>query len=212
MRTVIHQEFASRFIKRETTRTKQEFAKNPTKNPPAINQNCAILVNFCWVSIAFWLVPGGFLKKIRMIWLILTLLITVSKTWNDQNPPIGFWPIKTDQKSTKNQLGTHQDCAILIDFRKVPGGFLSVLVIPCFITYIIILANSANTKCRPFHVKINCSKLRIGRLQQLCHVIVWNIEKLLLFGLFLTRKIITIFWEIVLNFRQMLLKGVLLSA
>ena len=38
--------------------------------------------------------------------------------------------------------------------------------------YITILANSANTKCHPFHVKINCSKLRIDRLQQLCHVIV----------------------------------------
>ena len=34
-----------------------------------------------------------------------------------------------------------------------------------------LLANSANTKCRPFHVKINFSKFRIDRLQQLCHVI-----------------------------------------
>ena len=32
-------------------------------------------------------------------------------------------------------------------------------------------ANSANTKRRSFHVKINCSKFRIDRLQQLCHVI-----------------------------------------
>ena len=34
-----------------------------------------------------------------------------------------------------------------------------------------LLANSTNTKCRPFHVKINCSKFRIDTLQQLCHVI-----------------------------------------
>ena len=34
-----------------------------------------------------------------------------------------------------------------------------------------LLVNSANTKCRLFHVKINCSKFRIDRHQQLCHVI-----------------------------------------
>ena len=33
-----------------------------------------------------------------------------------------------------------------------------------------LLANSDNTKCRPFEVKINCSKLIIDRLQQRCHV------------------------------------------
>ena len=32
------------------------------------------------------------------------------------------------------------------------------------------LANSVNTKCRPFQVEINCSKLIIGRLQKRCHV------------------------------------------
>ena len=96
------------------------------------------------------------------------------------------------------------------------------------------LPSSGNTKCRPFYVKINCPKFRIDRLQQLCHVIfliylfvtsrncyclprdlfdlfVCSNEKLLLFGLFLRRKIMKIFWKIVLNFRQMSLKGVLLS-
>ena len=34
----------------------------------------------------------------------------------------------------------------------------------------IILANSVNTNCRPFQVKINCSKLIIDRLQQRCDV------------------------------------------
>ena len=33
------------------------------------------------------------------------------------------------------------------------------------------LANSANNKYRPFHIKINCSRFRIDRLQQLCRVI-----------------------------------------
>ena len=33
-----------------------------------------------------------------------------------------------------------------------------------------ILANSDNTKCRSFQVKINCSKLIIDRLQQRCDV------------------------------------------
>ena len=33
-----------------------------------------------------------------------------------------------------------------------------------------ILANSVNTKCRPFQVKINCSKLIIDSLQQWRHV------------------------------------------
>ena len=33
-----------------------------------------------------------------------------------------------------------------------------------------LLANSANTKYRPFHVEINYSKFRIDKLQQLLHV------------------------------------------
>ena len=41
------------------------------------------------------------------------------------------------------------------------------MVAPC----IKILANTANTKCRPFHVTINCSKFKIDRLQPVCHVI-----------------------------------------
>ena len=39
----------------------------------------------------------------------------------------------------------------------------------CFSCYTL-LANSANTKYRPFHAKINCSKFRIDKLQQLRHV------------------------------------------
>ena len=39
------------------------------------------------------------------------------------------------------------------------------------LSYLLLRANSTNTKCRPFHIKINCSKFRIDRLQQLCHVI-----------------------------------------
>ena len=77
------------------------------------------------------------------------------------------------------------------------------------------LANSVDTKWRPFHVKL-IALSRIERLQQLHQVhllnlFVCNMEKLLLFGLFLPRKIITILRKIVLHFTQMSLKGVLLS-
>ena len=36
------------------------------------------------------------------------------------------------------------------------------------------LANSANTKCRPFQLKINCSKFIVDSLQQRCHVTFLN--------------------------------------
>ena len=59
-----------------------------------------------------------------------------------------------------------------------------------FDTYL--LANSANTKCRPFQVKINCSKFIINRLQQRCHVTLlislFATSRNLLFGVFLPRK------------------------
>ena len=44
-----------------------------------------------------------------------------------------------------------------------------------------ILANSANTKCRPFQVKINCSKFIIDRLQSWCYLT-------FLFSLFVTSR------------------------
>ena len=76
-----------------------------------------------------------------------------------------------------------------------------------------LLANSDNTKCRPFQVKINCSKLIIDRLQQQCRMT-------FLIYLFVTsrnvfvccisaKEIITILRKIVLNFRQVPLKLVL---
>ena len=77
------------------------------------------------------------------------------------------------------------------------------------------LANSANTKCRPFRVKTNCSKFIIDRLQQRCRmtflIYLLVTSRNLLFDVFLPRKIITISRKIAVNFRQVSLKGVLLS-
>ena len=57
-----------------------------------------------------------------------------------------------------------------------------------------ILPNSANTTCRLFQVKINCSKFIIDG--QRCHmtflVSLFVTSRNLLFGVFLSRKIITI--------------------
>ena len=79
----------------------------------------------------------------------------------------------------------------------------------------LILANSANTKCRSFQVKINCSKFIIDEPQQWCHmtflVSLFVTSRILLFGVFLPRKIITISQKIAVNVRQVSLKGVLLS-
>ena len=76
-----------------------------------------------------------------------------------------------------------------------------------------LLANSANTKCRPSQVKVNCSKFIIDRLQQRCHVtlLIYLFVTLrnLLFGVFLPIEIIL--WEIAESFRRVSLKGVLLS-
>ena len=59
-----------------------------------------------------------------------------------------------------------------------------------------ILAYSANTKCRPFQVKINCSKFIIDGLRQRCHITflvsLFITSRNSLFGEFLPRKIITI--------------------
>ena len=65
------------------------------------------------------------------------------------------------------------------------------------------LANSANTKCRPFQVKINCSKFTIDGLQQGCHmtflVSLFVTSRNLLFGVFLPKKIITTSQKIDVN-------------
>ena len=54
-----------------------------------------------------------------------------------------------------------------------------------------ILANSANTECRPFQVKINCSKFIIDRLQSRCCLTflfsLFVTLRNLLFGVFLPR-------------------------
>ena len=78
-----------------------------------------------------------------------------------------------------------------------------------------ILANSANTKCHSFLLKIDCSIFIIDRLQQWYHmtflVSLFVTSRNLLFGVFLPRKIITISQKITVNFRQVLLTDVLLS-
>ena len=78
-----------------------------------------------------------------------------------------------------------------------------------------LLANSANTKCRPFQVNIICSKFVIDRLQQQCHVTfsiyLFVTSRNFLFGVFLPRKIITVSRKIAVNFREVSLKGVSLS-
>ena len=75
-----------------------------------------------------------------------------------------------------------------------------------------ILANSANTDCCPFHVKITCSKFKIDELQQRCHktLLVSLLVTLrnLLFGVFLPKNIIRILRKITINFRKVSLKGV----
>ena len=91
----------------------------------------------------------------------------------------------------------------------------SVLIFRNFSLIINLLANSANTNCCPFQVKINFSKFMIDGLQQRCHMTLlvssFVTSRNLLFDVFLPRKIITILQKITINFRQVSLKGVLLS-
>ena len=58
------------------------------------------------------------------------------------------------------------------------------------------LASSANTNCRPFQVKINCSKFIIDGLQQWCYITLlvslFITSRNLLFDVFLPRKVILI--------------------
>ena len=78
-------------------------------------------------------------------------------------------------------------------------------------------ANSANNNCRPFQVKINCSKFIIGGLQQqgnmTLSVSLFVTSRNLLFGVsLLWRKVITNnLKKITINFRQVPLKCVLFS-
>ena len=78
--------------------------------------------------------------------------------------------------------------------------------------FLIVLANSADTNCRPFQVKINCSKFIIDKLQQRCHmtllVCLFVTSINLLFGVFPSRKIIKILQERSINSKQVSLKGV----
>ena len=76
-----------------------------------------------------------------------------------------------------------------------------------------ILANSVNSNCHPFQVKINCSKFIVDGLQQRCHmsllISLFVTSRNLLFGVLLPRKIITILRKITMNFRQVSPNGVL---
>ena len=78
--------------------------------------------------------------------------------------------------------------------------------------YKYVLANSGNTKCCPFQVKMNCSIFVIDGIQQRCHmtflVSLSVTARNLLFGVFLPRKIITISQKIAINFRQVSPRGV----
>ena len=89
-----------------------------------------------------------------------------------------------------------------------------VLIISVFPNFIP-LANSANTNCRRFRVKVNCSKFIIDGLQHRCHMTLlvsfFVSSRNLLLGVFLTRKIITILRKITINSRQVLLKSVIPS-
>ena len=79
----------------------------------------------------------------------------------------------------------------------------------------IILANSATLIAIPSKVKINCSKFIIDGLHQQYHmtllVSLFVTLRHLFFGVFLPIKIVTISWKMTINFRQVSLKGVLLS-
>ena len=76
-----------------------------------------------------------------------------------------------------------------------------------------ILANSANTNCRPFQRKINCSKFI---MMDFNNDAIWLLVSLfltsinLLLVVFLQWKILTILQKVTINFRQVSLKGVLL--
>ena len=77
------------------------------------------------------------------------------------------------------------------------------------------LANSANTNCRPFQVKINCSKfIMIDFSNRVTYdfVIVSLLlaSRDLLLVVFLPRKVLAMLQKIAINFRNVLLTVVLL--
>ena len=78
-----------------------------------------------------------------------------------------------------------------------------------------LLANSDNTKCRHFQVKINYPKYIIDELQKRCHMaflislfVTW---RNVLFGTFLPKKNLTILPKIAVNLKQLSQKSALLS-
>ena len=72
------------------------------------------------------------------------------------------------------------------------------------------LANSGNTNCHPFQVKINCSKFimmdnnNVATMTLLISLFV--ISRNILLVVFLQRKIITILQKVAINFRQVLVR------
>ena len=76
-----------------------------------------------------------------------------------------------------------------------------------------ILANSANTKCRPFQSNIDCSNFTIDRLQQKGDLFSYLLvtSRNLLLGVVVPRKSFKILQKIGVNFRQVSLKGILVS-
>ena len=72
-----------------------------------------------------------------------------------------------------------------------------------FIIYHFVRANSANTNCCHFQVRINCLKFIIDVLQQRCCmtllVSLFVTSRNLWFGVFLPRKIIAILQKITIN-------------
>ena len=88
-------------------------------------------------------------------------------------------------------------CFFLFSFYSENVFYLLKLILAIFL---LLLANSANSNCRPFQVKSNCSKFIIDGLQQRCHmallVSLFVASRHVLFGVFLPRKIITILQKI----------------
>ena len=99
--------------------------------------------------------------------------------------------------------------------QEVLHGILCQLFSLIFRFSFLVPGYSADTNFRLFQVKINCFKFIINKLQQRCHKILLDslflTSKNLLLGVFLSRKIITILRKMTINFRQVPLKGVLLS-
>ena len=84
--------------------------------------------------------------------------------------------------------------------NAIPNDSFTLIALYAYNTHymlVMLLENSASTKCRPFQVKINWSKFIIDILQQRCHmtflIFLLVASRSLLIGVFLPRKIITIY-------------------